>query len=166
MPMVPSAGVQSPQGFGPGAADQLGTGGYAAQDAMAGDPTDPSAQVQMSEMPQMAPTSIAEAIQAAVEQRQAAMDQDHQAQKMQLLQSDLQEADAFVQQLMSVVGAEATTADGGAAVAPAPMGVPEQPTAPGGTGMGAAMSGLGPAAPQIPGAAGIPPEALAGLLGG
>lgn len=172
MPMIPTQGVQSPEGYGPGAPAQLGTGGYAGMDAMGGPTTDPSAPVQMDQMPPMAPTSIAEAIQQAVEQRQADLAQQQEQEKMALLAQDLQEAEGFIQHMMSLVGGEAMTADGGSAVPADPTMAPPAPAGPpGGGGMAAQMSGLGglPAGAGAlgPGGGGdIPPEQLAALLGG
>lgn len=174
MPMIPTQGVTSPQGYGPGAPAQLGTGGYAGMDAMGGNPTDPSAPVQMSQLPQMAPTSIAEAIQGAIEQRQAELSAQQDQQRMAQLQSDLQEADAFVQQMMAMVGQEAMTADGGSAVPAAPpAAAPAGPPQGAGGGMIDAMSGMGGMPPGPAGAAAlapggggsIPPEMVAQLMG-
>lgn len=178
MPMIPTQGVQSAAGFGPGAAPQLGTGGYASQDAMGGPTADPSATVEMQQMPQMTPTSIAEAMQQALEQRQAELAAQQEQERMTLIQQDLAEADQFLQQMMAMVGQEAMTADGGAAVPADPMGaqMPQGPMgapggAPDGGGMAAAMSGLGglPAGAGAlgPGGGGgqLPPEQLAQLLG-
>lgn len=163
MPMIPMAGPEDQAGFGQGP-PQLGGGGYAGMDAMGGDPTDPSATVAMNPMAPATPTSIAEAIQVTIEQRQAALAQRQQAEQEQLLMADLAEADAFVSQMMQVIGGEAATLDGPGGVpagpgAP-PAGLPEGPD--GGGGMAAAM--MGEAAPAGP--AGIPPEMLERAMAG
>lgn len=167
MPMMPTNGMEDPQGFGPGAGAQLGTGGYARMDAMGGDPTDPNASVAMQQTQPMSPTSMAEAMQQVLEQRQAEIGQQQEAERMGLLQQDIAEGQAFLEQMMQMVGQEATTADGGAAVPAGPM--PEQAPpggVPGGTGVGAAMTGLGQPMPPTMGGGAIPPEQLAALMGG
>lgn len=143
MPMIPTNGLTDERGFGPDGAAQLGNGGYAGADMMGGDPTDPTAALNMQALAPVEPQSIAEAMQAAIEQRQMELDAQQQEEKRQLLMADLQEAAAFAQEMMAVVGQEATTADGGGMVAPAPAG--EAPMGPpgGGTGMAEAMTGMG-----------------------
>jgi hypothetical protein len=148
MPMVPTGGVESQVGFGPSGADQLGTGGYAGADMQgAGDPTDPNAPLNLDAMAPMEPTSIAEALQQALEERQQALQAQQQQESQQLLMSDLQQADAFIQEMMSMLGQEATTADGGGQLPPAPGMDPQG--APGGPGMAEAMTGVG--SPLAPG---------------
>lgn len=167
MPMIPTNGLEDPQGFGPGAASQLGTGGYAQQDAMGGDPTDPNASVSMQQSQPMSPTSMAEAMQQVLEQRQQEIAMQQEGERMALLQQDIAEGQAFLEQMMQMVGQEAMTADGGAAVPAGPMPEPAPPGGvPGGTGVGAAMTGLGQPMPPTMGGQAIPPEMLAALMGG
>lgn len=178
MPMIPRQGASSPAGFGPSAGAQLGAGALPpGMGGMAADPTDPSAAAGMTAQPEITPPSIAEAIQMALEQRQAALRERQAMEADELIQADLMEADDFVQQLMGIMGQEATTLDGGGAIpdpmAPAAEGAPQ--TGMSGGGMAEAMAGAGglgapPAAGGAPAMPGLPPgmtpEMLEQILAG
>lgn len=159
MPLLPSTAA-GPEGFGPGQATSLGAGAYPGQEMMGGDPTDPNAEVSMGQMPMVTPGGVAEAMQSAIEQRQALFEQAAQQQ----LVADLTEADAWIQQVMATVGAEGSTLDGGGLAPPGPLPAPPAgpPAGPDdGSGIGAAA--MGEAGPM--GAGAVTPEMLAGMLG-